>query len=124
MIKRWCKHGFFLLVSYSQYYKVKQENKTVKLVAEEGTIKFYFWYVCDTLLVVKPQDVSRIHKFMNIFDKDLQFIIDLFENEVRYFLDSEMSPDGISIYLNDTNTVFCVNNASFVPLSHLTAWIS
>ena len=112
------------MVSYSQYYKVKQENKTVKLVAEEGTIKFYFWYVCDTLLVVKPQDVSRIHKFMNTFDKDLQFIIDLFENKVRYFLDSEMPPDGISIYLNDTKTVFCINNASFAPLSHLPAWIS
>ena len=124
MIKRLCKHGFFLWVSFSQHYKIKQENKTVKPVAEEGTIKFYLWYVCDTLLVMKAQDVSRIHKFMNSFDKNLQFIIDLLEKEVPYFLDLKMSPDGISIYFNDTNTVFCLNNSSFVPSIHLIAWSS
>ena len=103
---------------------MKQKNKIVKPVMEEGTIKFYFWYVCDTLLAVKPQDVSCTHKFMNSFDKNLEFIIDIFENEAPYFLALEMSPDGISIYLNDINTVFCMNNASFVPSSHLIAWIS
>ena len=95
MIKRWCKHGFFLWVSYSQYYKINEENKTVKSVTEEGTIKFYFWYVCDKFLVVKPQDVSCIHKFMKRFDKNLKFVIDLLKKEVPYFLDLEMSPDGI-----------------------------
>ena len=90
----------------------------------ESTIKFYFWYVCDTLLTVTPQDVNRIHKFMNSFDKNLQFTIDLFEKEVPCFCDLEMSPDGISIYFNDTNTVFCVNYASFVPWRHLISWIS
>ena len=85
---------------------------------------FYFWYVCDTLLVMKAQDVSRIHKFMNSFDKNLQFIIDLLEKEVPYFLDLKMSPDGISIYFNDTNTVFCLNNSSFVPSIHLIPWSS
>ena len=44
---------------------------------------------------------------MNSFEKNLQFTIDLFEKEVPYFLDLEMSPYGISIYLYDTNTVFC-----------------
>ena len=50
-----------------------------------------------------------------IFDKNLQFTIDLFEKEVPYFFDLEMSPDEISIYLNDTDTVFCVNYVGFVP---------
>ena len=95
MIKKWCKHGFFLWVSYSQYYKINEENKTIKSVTEEGTIKFYFWYVCDKFLVVKPQDVSCIHKFMKRFDKNLKFVIDLLKKEVPYFLDLEMSPDGI-----------------------------
>ena len=63
---------------------------------------------------------------MNSFEKKLQFTIDLFEKEIPYFLDLEMSPDGISIYLYDTNTVFCVNYASFACTfwSDIFAWIS
>ena len=49
---------------------------------------------------MKPQDVSRIHKVLNSFDKNLKFTADLFENEVPYFLDLEIS----SIYRKDTNT--------------------
>ena len=90
MIKRWCKHGFFLWAFISQYYKINGETKTVKSVTKESTIKFYFWYVCDKFLVV-----SCIHKFMKSFEKNLQFIIDLLKKEVPYFLDLEMSPDGI-----------------------------
>ena len=49
---------------------------------------------------MKPQDVSRIHKVLNSFDKNLKFTADLFENEVPHFLDLEIS----SIYRKDTNT--------------------
>ena len=45
-----------------------------------GTIKFYFRYIDDTLLIVKPQDLSRIHKLLNGFDKNLKFTVDLFGN--------------------------------------------
>ena len=72
---------------------------------KEGTIKFYFWNVSDTFTCCNTTDVSRIHKFINSFDKNLQFT-------------SEISLDGISIYLNDHNTVLYVNKASFVPRSH------
>ena len=54
------------------------ENKVVKPLMNDGTIKFYCRYVDDTLLVVKPQDVSR---------KNLQFTVDLFENGVPHFLE-------------------------------------
>ena len=37
------------------------ENKAIKSLMNDGTIKFYCRYVDDTLLVVKPLDVSRIH---------------------------------------------------------------
>ena len=60
----------------------------------DSTIKFYCRYI-DTLLAVKPNDASRIHKLLNGFDKYLKFTIDLFENEVTHFLDLEISPDGI-----------------------------
>ena len=68
------------------------------------TIKFYCLYVEDTLLVVKSQDISRIHKLLNAFDKNSKFMVDLFENKVPHFLDLEISPDGILIYQKDTNT--------------------
>ena len=48
------------------------ETKVIKLHNNDGTIKFYSRYVEDALLVVKPQDVSRIHKLLNGFDKNLK----------------------------------------------------
>ena len=99
------------------------ENKVIKPVINDGTIKFYCRYVENTLLVVKPQDVSRIRELFNSFDKNFKFTVDLFENEVSHFLDLEMSPDGISIYRKDTNTGLYVNYKSFVPWIDRTAWI-
>ena len=72
---------------------------------------------------MKPQNVSRIHKMLNSFDKNLRFTVDLFENKVPHFLDLEMPLDGISIYRKDTNTGLYVNYTSFVPWTHRTAWI-
>ena len=47
------------------------ENKGIKPLINDGTIKLYYQYVGETLLVVKPQDVSRIYKLLNSFDKNL-----------------------------------------------------
>ena len=99
------------------------ENKIIKRFMNDSTINVYCRYAEDTLLVVKPQDVSRIHKLLNGFDKNLQFTVDLFENEAPHFLDLEMSLDGISIYWKDTNTGLYVNYTSFVPWTNCTAWI-
>ena len=99
------------------------ENQIIKPLINDGTIKFYYRYVDDTILVVKLQDVSRFHKLLNSFDKYVKFIVDLFKNDVPLFLNLEMSPDGISIYRKDTNTGLYVNYTSFVPWTHRTAWI-
>ena len=45
------------------------ENKVIKPLINDGDIKFYCRYVENTLLVVKPQDVSRIRELLNSFDK-------------------------------------------------------
>ena len=95
------------------------ENKVIKPLMDDGSIKLYCRYVDDTLLVVKLQDVSRVHKLLNGFDKNLKFTVDLFENEVLHFLDLEMSPDGIWIYGKGTNTGLYVNYTSFVFWTHL-----
>ena len=103
--------------------KTELENKVIKPPINNDTIKFHCWYVDDTLLVVKPQNISCIHKLLNGFDKNLNCTVDLFENEVPHFLDLEMSQDGILIYWKDTNTGLYVNYTSFVPWTHCTAWI-
>ena len=99
------------------------ENKVIKPLMNGGTIKFYCQYVDDTLLVVETHDVSRIHKLLNSFDKNLKYTSDLFENKVPHFLDLEMSQDGIPVYQTDTNTGLYVNYTSFVTWTHYTAWI-
>ena len=47
------------------------EDKVIKPLINNGIIKFYSHYIDDTLLVVKPQDVSCVHKLLNSFDKKL-----------------------------------------------------
>ena len=81
------------------------------------------WMPLNLCFVVKPQDVVRIDKLLNGFDKNLTFTVDLFENEVSHFIDLEMSPDRILIYWKDTNTGLYMNNTSFAPWTHLIAWI-
>ena len=73
------------------------------------------WMPLNLCFVVKPQDVVRIDKLLNGFDKNLTFTVDLFENEVSHFIDLEMSPDRILIYWKDTNTGLYMNNTSFAP---------
>ena len=97
------------------------ENKIMKPLINDGTIKFYCQYVHDILLVVKPRDVSWIYSLLNTFDKNLKFTIDLFENQVPHFLNLEMSPDRISVYQKGTNTGLSVNDTKFVPCTHRTA---
>ena len=90
----------------------------------DGTAKFYWQYIDDTLLVVKPQNVSRIHKMWNGFYLNLQIAVDFFENEVSHFFDLETSLYGISIYWKDTKTGLHLRYTSFVPWSQPDAWIS
>ena len=73
-----------------------------------------------TLLVVKQQDFSRVHKLFN----NLKFVVDLLEKEVPRFLDLKMLPDRISIYRKDTDTRLYANYTSFVPSTYHNAWIS
>ena len=43
---------------------------TKPLIAN-GTIKFYTRFVDDTLLVIKPGNVKKVHNALNQFDKNL-----------------------------------------------------
>lgn len=81
----------------------KLEDKIIKPLVNNGTFQFTCWYVNDTLVNGKPQKVSCPHKFINPFDKNLQFIADLFENNS---LDLEILPNEISVHLKDTKQIF------------------
>ena len=80
------------------------EDVVIKPLIASGTIKFYTRFVDDNLSVIKPDNVKEVHNFLNKFDKNLRFIVDMFQNKVPHFLDLELSPDGILIFLKDSNT--------------------
>ena len=74
------------------------EDVIITPLIVDGTIKFYSHFVDKTLLVMKPENVSQVHKSLNKFDNNLRFTADVFQNEVPQFLDFELSPDGIEIF--------------------------
>ena len=91
------------------------EQKVIKNFVDNGTIIFYERYVNDSLLVVKPKDIGRIHHTLNKFHKNLRFTVDKFDNVVPHFLDLELRDDGIPLYTKSTNTGLYVNYNSNVP---------
>ena len=72
--------GFLLGSVMANIIMTKLENKVIKPLISDGTIKVYCWYVDNTLLVVKTQDVIRTQKLLNGFDKNFKFTVGLFEN--------------------------------------------
>ena len=81
------------------------EDVIIKPLIADGTIKFYSRFVDDTLLVMKAENVSQVHKALNKFDNNLRFTVDMFQNEIPDILGLELSPDGITIFRKDTNTL-------------------
>ena len=69
----------------------------VKPLIAIGTIKFYNCFVDDTLLVMKPENISEVYNAFNKFDKNLGSTLNMSQNEVPYFLDLEFSP-GITFF--------------------------
>ena len=93
-----------------------ESEKTVVqklLLATSGKIKFYCRYVDDTLLLVKPTDISYIHNLFNKFDKNLRFTVDRFETELLHFLDVKISPLGLTVYQKNTHTGQYISFESF-----------
>ena len=99
------------------------EDVVIKPLITNGTIKFYTRFVDDTLLVIKPENVKKVHNALNKFDKNLRFTVDMFKDKVPHFLDLDLSPDGTSIFRKDTNTGLYVNFTSFVPWTYRISWI-
>ena len=99
------------------------EDVIIKPLTADGTINFYSRFVGDTSLVMKPENVSQVHKALNNFGNNLRFTVDMFQNEAPHFLDLELSPDGITIFQKETNNGLYVNFTNFVPWTYHTSWI-
>ena len=74
------------------------EDVIIKPLIADGTIKFYSCFVDGTLLIMKPENVSQVHKALNKIDNNLHFTVDMFQNEVPHFLDLELLPNRIIIF--------------------------
>ena len=115
--------GSSLELALANIIMTELENIIIKPLIADGTINFYSCFVDDTLLVMKPENASQVHKSLNKFDNSLCFTADMLQNEVPQFLELELSPDGITIFRKDTNTGLNVNFTSFVPWTYCTSWI-
>ena len=87
------------------------------------TIKFYKRYVDDTLVLIKPSDISAVLAKFNSFDPNLTFTVDTFSEGIVHFLDIKVSVDGTDIYRKDTHTGQYSHFSSFEPFYRKTAWV-
>ena len=99
------------------------ENCIVKKLISDSIIKFYGRYVDDTLLVLKPSVISKVHEFFNSFHSNIQFTVDKLANELPHFLDNKWSPDGLSIFRKDTNTGQYTKFKGYTNWHYKIAWI-
>ena len=99
------------------------EKLIVDNLVKEGTIKFHVCYVDDTLLIAKRQDIDKVLKAFNKFDKNLKFTVDKFENETPHFLDLEICPNVLTIFRKNTHTGQYINMDSFILWKWKMTWI-
>ena len=96
------------------------ERLIVSELIGDGTIKFYKRYVDDTLVLIKPSDISAVLAKFNSFDPNLTFT---FSEGIVHFLDIKVSVDGTDIYRKDTHTDQYSHFSSFEPFYLKTAWV-
>ena len=82
------------------------EKLIVSDLIKSGVIRFYRRYVDDTLYIVlkKPSDILAVLDKFNSFDKNLQFTVDTFPDNVIHFLDILISSDHTDVYYKSTHT--------------------
>ena len=100
------------------------ERKAIKQSIDDNdkSLMFYGCYVDDTLVVIKSEDLNRVHNVLNNFDRN--FILDTFNDIVPHGLDIKIHPDGLGIYCKPTNTGQYTHYASFSSWRDKTAWIA
>ena len=100
------------------------EQKVVKQFIDYKTLMFYGRYVDDTLFVIKPEDLDRVHNALNNFFRNLKFTFETFSDLVPHFLDIELHPDVLGMYCKPTNLSQYTHYTSFFPWCYKNAWIT
>ena len=80
------------------------ENKLVSDLVQSDIIKFYRRYVDDTLLLIKPCNITSVLSKFNSFDKTQKFTVDNFSDGTVHFLDLKITDYGIDVYRKSTHT--------------------
>ena len=83
-------------------FKSEKMIEDVDKLTESDIIKFYVRYVDNTILAIKIADNSYVLNKFNIFDDNIKFTIDTFENCVPHFFDIEIYSNGLGIYHTHT----------------------
>ena len=100
------------------------EDDIIRPLIISDTLKFYIRYVDDTLVLVKPDDISQVLEKLNSFHPQIQFTVEEFvdHNDV-HFLDIKLDQQGTTIYRKPIHTGQYRHYSSFTPWSRKTAWI-
>ena len=99
------------------------ERPIVSELIADGTIKFYKRYINDTLVLIKPSNISTVLAKFNSFDPNLKLTVDTFAEGIAHFLDIKVSVDGTDIYHVDTHTCQYSHFSSFELFYRKTAWV-
>ena len=100
------------------------ERNIIEPLLQDGTLKFYARYVDDTLVLIKPSDVSKVVEHLNSYHKNLKFTVDNFENDVVHFLDILITNNQTDVYYKDTHSAQYTHFSSYTPWRLKTAWIN
>ena len=90
-------------------------------LVNDDVIKFYKRNVDDTVVLIKPSDISSILAKFNSFDHNLDFAVDTFPDGLIHFLDINVSVDATDIYRKETHSGWYTHFSSFEPFSRKTA---
>ena len=73
-------------------------------------------------MLIKPSDIPEILNKFNTFDKNIQFTIDTFPDNVIHFLDILISSDNTDVYYKSTHTDQYTHFSSFEPFFRKIVW--
>ena len=99
------------------------ERIIVSDLINHDVIKFYKRYTDDTLILIKPSDISSVLAKFSSFDRNLNLTVDAFPGGLTRFLDVEDSVDGTDMYRKETHTGQYTHFSSFEPFPRKTACV-
>ena len=91
------------------------EKTIIKKFIVDKVLLFYGCYVNKILVVIRQEHLILVQDVLNNFGKNMNSTVDTFNNDVSHFRDTEIHPDGLSIYCKDTNTGQYTHYNNYTP---------